>query len=150
MSRHHGVTHLIALARNALRRASSDDQEKRRWSKLDREKARHRLQRDNEERVLNVEPESRTVCPPETVRILTSQVYNGARKLRSTRPCSREKLNCSDLRLRDSARKVVIRLAPVVIALPAAPVNWRIAKSRKHVRRVRLPVLLFTGKERAH
>ena len=38
-SRCHGVPRLIALARNALRRASSDDQEKRRWPKRDRERA---------------------------------------------------------------------------------------------------------------
>ena len=43
-----------------------------------------------------------------------------ARKLCSTSPCSREILNSSDLRLKDSARKTVIRSTPVEIALPAA------------------------------
>jgi hypothetical protein len=58
-------------------------------------------------------------------------------------------MNCSDLRLKDSAREAVIRSAPVVIALSALPGIWRIAVARKNVRRVRLPVLLFTAKKRA-
>ena len=47
------------------------------WPKRDREKARQRLQRDKEDRMLSVKPESRTVCSPETVRVLTSKDYNG-------------------------------------------------------------------------
>jgi hypothetical protein len=47
------------------------------WPKQDREKARQRLQLDKEERVLNVNQKSRTVCSPGTVRALTSNDCNG-------------------------------------------------------------------------
>jgi hypothetical protein len=56
--------------------------------------------------VLNAKPKSRIVCPPGTVKILTSQGYNGARKLRSTSPRSKQKQNSSGLCLIDSVPKV--------------------------------------------